>query len=68
MVEVDVRQQQVTKIADGEAMYRQPGLELVDARRRSAVNQRRLVARQQVARDHPGVPEEVEVEELGSAT
>jgi hypothetical protein len=58
----------VTKIADGEAMHRQPGLERVDARRRSAVDERRLVAGQQVGRDHSGAPEEVEVEELGSAT
>jgi hypothetical protein len=68
MVEVDVSQQQVAKIADGEPMRRQPGLERVQARRRSTVDQRRLIAGQQVGRDHPGVPEEVEVEELGAAT
>jgi hypothetical protein len=68
MVEVDVRQHQVTEIAEGEAMRRQARLERVEARRGSTVDKRRLVAGQQVGRDYPGMPEEIEVEELRAAT
>jgi hypothetical protein len=68
MVEVDVREQQVAEVPDSETVFRQAGLQRIDAGRRSTIDQRRLAAGQQVGRDDPGVTEEVEVEELRAVT
>jgi hypothetical protein len=43
-------------------------LERVDAARRPAVDERRLVAEEQVGGDDPGPPEVEQVEELEAAT
>jgi hypothetical protein len=49
-------------------VFRQAGLQRIDAGRRSTIDQRCLVARQQVGRYDPGVAEEEEVEELRAVT
>jgi hypothetical protein len=68
VVEVDVREQQVADVPDSETVFRQAGLQRIDAGRRSTIDQRCLVARQQVGRYDPGVAEEEEVEELRAVT
>jgi hypothetical protein len=68
MVEVDVREQQVAEIPQCEPVRRQTGLQRLEAGRGPTVDQRRLVAWQEVGRDDPGVAEEEEVEELRALT
>jgi hypothetical protein len=68
VVEVDVREQQVAKVPEGEPVGRQAGLQRIDAGRRPTVDKRGLVPWQQVRRDDPGVAEEVEIEELRAVT
>jgi hypothetical protein len=68
VVEVDVREQQVAEVPDSESVLRQAGLQRIDAGRGPTIDQRRLVAWQQVGRDDPGVAEEEEVEELRAVT
>jgi hypothetical protein len=58
----------VAEVPDSETAFRQVGLQRIDAGRRSTVDERRLVAWQQVGRDDPGVAEEEEVEELRAVT
>ena len=65
VVEVDVREQQVAQIGDGEPALVQDGPERVDVRGRPAVEQRRpVVGLEQVAADHALVPEVKQVERL----
>jgi hypothetical protein len=68
VVEVDVRQHEMTKIAEREAPALEPGDERAQARRRTAVDEGGLVAGEQVRRDDPRPPEVEEVEELEAAT
>jgi hypothetical protein len=68
VIEVDVREKEVPQVAEAEPVARQRGLERGQTRARPTVDERRLVAGQQVRGDDPGVPEEEEVEELGAAT
>jgi hypothetical protein len=58
MIEVDVREDEVPKVAELEPMNRERGFERRHTGGRPAVDERRLVAREEVRRDDPGVPEE----------
>jgi hypothetical protein len=68
VVEVDVRQHEMTKIAEREAPALEPGDERAQARRRTAVDEGGLVAGEQVRRDDPRPPEVEEIEELEAVT
>jgi hypothetical protein len=68
VIEVDVREDEMPQVAELEPMSRKPGFERGQTGGRSAVDERRLVAGQQIRRDNSGVPEEKEVDELGAAT
>ena len=64
MVEMDVREQEVAELPDLEPVLGEPCPERVQAARRPAVDQRGLVAREQVGADHALAAEVLEVEEL----
>ena len=70
MVEMDVGQDDVTKVLHGEAVSGEPCFERSEAARRTAVDDGRLLARKEVGRDDPGAPEVIQVEQLrrGRAT
>jgi hypothetical protein len=68
VIEVDVREDEVPQVAELESVSREPGFERGQTGGRAAVDERRLVAGQEVRRDNPGVPEEKKVEKLGDAT
>jgi hypothetical protein len=68
VVKVDVREDEVSHVLQRNSVIRQTGLERAETARRPAVQQRRLVAGQQVRGDNPGMPEVEEVEELEAAT
>jgi hypothetical protein len=64
VVQVDVRQHEVTEILEREAMPAQRSLERPKAAARAAVDEHRLVAGEQVRADDPRAPEVQEVEKL----
>ena len=64
MVQVDVRQHEVTEILEREAVPAQRSLERPKAAARAAVDEHRLVAGEQVRADDPRAPEVQEVEKL----
>jgi hypothetical protein len=70
MVEVDMRENQVAEILDGEPLLGEARLERCETGRRAAVDERGLLALEQVRRDDPGAPEMLQVEQLrrGRAT
>jgi hypothetical protein len=64
MVEVDVREHEVTQVLEREAVARKLGFERLQAGRRTAVDEGRLRTRKQVRGDDPGPAEMEKVEEL----
>jgi hypothetical protein len=67
MVEVDMREQEVSQLPDLEPVPGQPCPKRVQAARRSAVDERGLIPREQVGADHALPAEVLEVEELHGA-
>jgi hypothetical protein len=68
VIEVDMREEQVSQVAELETVRRERGLERGQTGGRPAVDESRLVTGQEVRRDDSGMPEEEKVEELGSVT
>ena len=67
VVEVDVGEEQVAEVGDLEPLLRQPRSECVQAARRAAVDECRLLALEQVRADDARPAEVLEVEELHAA-
>jgi hypothetical protein len=65
---MDVREDEVTKVLDGDSTAREGILERAQARARPAVDQRRLVACPEVRSDDLRSPEVEKVERLEVAT
>jgi hypothetical protein len=65
---MDVRQDEMTKVGYREPAGSEGGFERLEAGGWPAVDERRLVVRQQVGRDDPGVPQVEEVEWLDRST
>jgi len=57
VVQVDVRQHEMAEVFDPEPLFGEAPFEPAEAGRRPAVDERRLVAREEVGRDHPRAPE-----------
>jgi hypothetical protein len=68
MVEVDVREHEMPDVGQREAPGGESQLERVEAGRRPAVDERRLVARQQVRRNDLALSQVQEVEWLDRST
>jgi hypothetical protein len=68
VIQVDMRENEVPQGAELEPMSGEPGFQRGQTRGRPAVDDGRLLTRQEVRGDDPGVPEKEEVEELGAAT
>jgi hypothetical protein len=64
MVQVDMRENQVAEILDGEPVLGEASLERCETGDRAAVDERGLLALEQVRRDDPGAPEMLQVEQL----
>jgi hypothetical protein len=64
---MDVRQDEMVEILDSDSTVAERGLERVEARGRSAVDERRLVARPEVRSDDLRMPEVQKVERLAVA-
>jgi hypothetical protein len=68
VIQVDVGEDEPADLLQGEAVRSERRLERVDAARRAAVDERRLVAGEQVGGDDPRPPEVEQVEELEAVT
>jgi hypothetical protein len=64
VIEVDVREDEVAQILDAEPVGGEARLERAEAGRGPAVDERRLIPRQEVGPDDPGAPEVLQVEKL----
>jgi hypothetical protein len=58
----------MTHVLERHPVSREAVFECAETARRPAVHQRRLVSRQQVRRNDPGLPEVEEIDELEAAT
>jgi len=63
VVQVDVRQQQMVEVVDPEPLPGKARFEPAETGRRPAVDERRLVAREEVGRDDPRAPEVLQVDQ-----
>jgi hypothetical protein len=68
MVEVDMGEDEMPDVGEGQPAVPEGRLERIEARRGPAVDQRRLVTRQEVGGNDPGVPQVEEVEWLDRST
>jgi hypothetical protein len=68
VVEVDVRQHEVAEVVERETVARESLLQRIQAARRPAVDQRGLVAGEQVDADDPRPAEVKKIEKLEAAT
>jgi hypothetical protein len=68
MVEVNMSEDELAHVFERHAVSRDAVFERPKTARRPAVDQRRLVAGEQVRRDHPGMPEVEEVDPLEGAS
>jgi hypothetical protein len=64
VVEVDVREHDVPEVAELQAPLAERRFQRLEAAARAAVDERRLVAEQQVGRDDPRAIEVEEIEDL----
>ena len=68
VVQVDVGEQEMAKVAEQEPTQAESRLECRQAGARAAIDQRRLVARQQIGGNDPRPPEVLQVEKLRAAS